>query len=62
MTQTLVTARELAAGLGVSENTIYNWSTKKKIPHLRLPDGSVRFPLEEIMQTLRVNPTEEDAA
>lgn len=62
VTPTLVTAKELAVILSRDEETIYRWARQKKVPHLRLPDKGYRFPLEEIMETLRVNPDEEDAA
>jgi excisionase family DNA binding protein len=59
---TLVTAKELAEILSRDEETIYRWARQRKVPHLRLPDKGYRFPLEEIMDTLRVDPHEEDAA
>jgi excisionase family DNA binding protein len=61
MTQTLVTAKQLAEILSRDEETIYRWARQKKVPHLRLPDRGYRFPLEEIMENLRVDPDEEDA-
>jgi predicted site-specific integrase-resolvase len=61
-TPTLVTAKELGLILGRDEETIYRWARQKKVPHLRLPDKGYRFPLEEIIDTLRVEPDEEDAA
>jgi len=62
VTVTLVTAKELARIFSRDEETIYRWARQKRIPHFRLPDKGYRFPLEEIMETLRVNPDEEDAA
>jgi hypothetical protein len=54
--------KELAEILSRDEETIYRWARDRKVPHLRLPDKGYRFPLEEIMDTLRVDPHEEDAA
>jgi len=59
---TLVTAKHLADVLGCDEETVYRWARNKTIPHLRLPEKGYRFPLEEIMETLRVEPDRKDAA
>lgn len=56
MTQTLVTAKELATQLGVTEETVYRWVNRRTVPFIRLPSRQVRFPIDEIMETWRTNP------
>jgi len=41
----LLTKRELAAALNVSERTIDNWLAQRKIPRLRLSERLTRFNL-----------------
>lgn len=62
MSQRLVTVHELANELGISENALYRWVNQRKIAFYRLPSGQVRFPIDEILETLRRDPVEEDAA
>lgn len=59
---TLVTAQQLADQLGVNLETIYRWTNQRKIATYRLPGGHVRYPVDEIMETLRQDPIKESAA
>lgn len=58
----LVTAKELAEELRVSEKALYRWVAQDKIARFRLPSGQVRFPIDEILETLREHDTEGTAA
>jgi excisionase family DNA binding protein len=48
VTERLLTARELAAWLGVSASTILDWHEAGRIPSLKLPTGPVRFRVSEV--------------
>ena len=52
LTKTLVSKRELAAILGVSERTIENWLAEKRIPRLRLSARLTRFSLPKVEAAL----------
>ena len=52
LTKTLLTKRELAAMLGVSERTIENWIAEKRIPRLRLSARLTRFNLPRVEAAL----------
>jgi excisionase family DNA binding protein len=48
----LLSKRELAAILGVSERTIENWLAEKRIPRLRLSARLTRFSLPKVEAAL----------
>jgi excisionase family DNA binding protein len=48
----LLSKRELAAILGVSERTIENWLAQKKIPRLQLSARLTRFSLPKVEAAL----------
>ena len=48
----LLTKRELAAALNVSQRTIDNWVAQKRIPYLRLSARLLRFSLPEVEAAL----------
>ena len=51
-TKQLVSKRELAAILGVSERTIENWTAQKRIPRLQLSARLQRFSLPKVLTAL----------
>jgi excisionase family DNA binding protein len=48
----LLTKRELAAALNLSERTVDNWVAQKRIPYLRLSARLLRFSLPEVEAAL----------
>ena len=52
LTKTLLSKRELAAILSVSERTIENWLAEKRIPRLRLSARLTRFSLSKVEAAL----------
>jgi len=48
----LLSTRELAAALNVSERTVQNWCSQKKIPRLRLSNRLTRFSLPRVLAAL----------
>jgi excisionase family DNA binding protein len=44
----LITAREVAAELGVSAETILRWSRAGQIPAVKLPHGGIRYAPKQI--------------
>ena len=50
--KTLISKRELAAILGVSERTIENWLAEKRIPRLQLSARLQRFNLPKVLNAL----------
>jgi excisionase family DNA binding protein len=52
LTKTLLSKRELAAILGVSERTIENWLAEKRIPRLQLSARLARFSLPKVEAAL----------
>ncbi len=44
MTAPLLTARAVAAVLGVSTETVLRWVRRDELPAIRLPSGALRFP------------------
>jgi excisionase family DNA binding protein len=48
-----VSARELAARLGVRYQTILGWAQRGKIPHLRDGRGRLLFNLDHVYDALR---------
>src|SRR4051794_37887715 len=43
MSGRLLTARELAAELGVSAETVLRWTRRGELPGFRLPGGAIRY-------------------
>lgn len=43
-----VTAREAAAIVGVSYQTMRRWADERKVRHVRLPGGTLRFERADI--------------
>ena len=52
VTKQLLSKRELAAILGVSERTIENWTAQKRIPRLQLSARLTRFSLPKVEAAL----------
>jgi excisionase family DNA binding protein len=52
VTKRLLSKRELAAVLNVSERTLDNWLAQKKIPRLRLSNRLTRFNLSRVEAAL----------
>jgi predicted DNA-binding transcriptional regulator AlpA len=52
MTPRLLTARELAADLGVSTGALLRWTRDGKVPSVKLPSGAVRYVPEQIVSWL----------
>ena len=52
MPKRLLSKRELAAVLNVSERTLDNWLAQKKIPRLRLSNRLTRFNLSRVEAAL----------
>jgi excisionase family DNA binding protein len=52
VTQRLITARELAAQLGISSGALLRWTRAGKVPAVRLPSGAVRYVPAQIDQWL----------
>jgi excisionase family DNA binding protein len=48
VTGPLVTARELAAQLGVSTGALLRWTRAGQVPAVKLPSGAVRYMPEQI--------------
>ena len=48
----LLSKRELAATLGISQRTVENWCAQKKIPQLRLSARLTRFSLAKVEAAL----------
>jgi excisionase family DNA binding protein len=45
----LLTAKEIAPYLKLSEKTVYKWAKEKRIPHINL-GGSIRFVEEDVIR------------
>jgi excisionase family DNA binding protein len=58
----LLSKRELAAVLNVSERTIENWLAQKKIPRLRLSNRLTRFNLPRVEAALALYEVKEVGA
>lgn len=57
----LLTPAQAGEVLGVSDETMRRWAKEKRVRHVRLPNGQVRFRREHLEDVLRpVEP--EDAA
>ncbi len=52
ITKQLLSKRELAAVLGISERTIENWLAEKRIPRLKLSARLTRFSLPKVEAAL----------
>jgi excisionase family DNA binding protein len=48
----LLNLKEVAKLLGISENTVYAWTSKGIIPHIKLGSRCLRFGEEEIIAWL----------
>lgn len=56
----LLTTSGAAQHLGVSEETIRRWADDKRIRHIRLPSGQLRFRVADLDEVLTpVEPTTE---
>ncbi len=51
----MLTAREVAERLGVSEDTVYRKTASNVIPHFRI-DGSIRYDWDEVYETFHSGP------
>jgi excisionase family DNA binding protein len=50
--ETLLTIEELSKWLGTEKSTIYAWTHKKMIPHIKLGKKMLRFRVNEILAWL----------
>jgi excisionase family DNA binding protein len=48
----LLDVDELSAWLGIEKSTIYAWTSKKNIPHIKLGQKVLRFRLNEVLDWL----------
>ena len=46
----LLTIEELSKILGIKKATIYSWTSKKRIPYIKLSNGILRFRESEIQE------------
>lgn len=54
----LLTTGEAAARLGVSSNTLRRWADDRRIKHVRLPSGRLRFRPGDLDEALAVQPAD----
>ncbi|MBN2742719.1 MAG: helix-turn-helix domain-containing protein [Marinilabiliaceae bacterium] len=59
--KTLLDVKETSEYIGVSKRTLYNMTSKKKIPHLKPRGGKVFFEKEEIDKWMLRNHQPEQA-
>jgi excisionase family DNA binding protein len=52
MSDPLLSAAEAADLLGVDPETVRRWARDRKVTHIRLPSGQLRFRLEDIEEAL----------
>lgn len=57
----LLTARELAAQLGVSVGALRRWTRAGEVPAVKLPSGAVRYIPDEIERWLESRAMADDA-
>jgi excisionase family DNA binding protein len=57
----LLTAREVAALLGVSTETVLRWTRCGDLPAIRLPGGAIRFREDALDEWLAVHATSRNA-
>lgn len=63
MADELLTTGAAAGILGVSDETLRRWADDKRIRHVRLPSGQLRFRRADLVEALTpVEPTAEGAA
>ena len=58
----LLTIDELSQWLGVEKSTIYAWTSKKLIPHIKLGKKALRFRVSEILEWLAEKSVSPDPA
>lgn len=59
--QKLMNVSEVAEYLGVEKSTIYSWTFKKFIPHLKISEKCIKFDVDQIQKWLskkQFNPAE----
>ena len=52
----LLSTQEAADLIGVSGETLRRWAADKKVTHIRLPSGQLRFRLADIQDALQPIP------
>lgn len=57
----LLTAREVAEALGMSNETILRWTRAGKLPAIRLPSGAIRYRESDLDQWIAARATSPDA-
>lgn len=61
MTDRLLTTSEAAERLQVSDETMRRWADDKRIPHIVLPSGHLRFrpvDIDKVLEPVPVEPKE----
>ena len=61
MSGRLLTAREVAANLALTPETVLSWVRSGKLPAFRLPSGQIRFREDELDRWLDARSTREQA-
>ncbi len=55
MDKLMLTAEEVADMLGVARFTVWDWTKKGRIPHVRINNHSVRYFPDDVMEFLKKN-------
>lgn len=58
----LVTAGEVAERFAVSEDTVWRWARDGRFPSVRLPGGTVRFRVADVVDAIEGRQSAGDAA
>jgi excisionase family DNA binding protein len=61
MTQTLLTARDVAERLGVSPATVLRWTRQGELPAIKLPGGTLRYTDDALANWLKARQTRGDS-
>jgi len=51
----LLTARDISRVLNVQASTVYSWVKKRKIPHIKLGDKTIRFDYKDVQKWINQN-------
>jgi excisionase family DNA binding protein len=61
MTDRLLTARQVAADVGVSAETVLRWTRRGELPAIKLPGGAIRYRERDLEAWLEEHKTAGDA-